>query len=70
MDFCPSRRSHDNTPTIHYPELLQIMGIVGESSGKNVDHQSHALNGQFWSTKGLGQGSSISCQLLLSQHNT
>ena len=38
--------------------------IMRTRPGKNGDHQRHALNGQFWATKGLGQGSSISCQLL------
>ena len=38
--------------------------IMRTRPGKNSDHQRHALNGQFWATKGLGQGSSISCQLL------
>ena len=38
--------------------------IMRTPPGKNSDHQRHALNGQFWATKGLGQGSSISCQLL------
>ena len=48
----------------HYDPVPAITTRENYGSGKNSDHQRHGLNGQFWSTKRQGQGSSISCRLL------
>ena len=56
-----SDSSYSRWVMTHYDPVPAITTRENYGSGKNSDHQRHGLNGQFWSTKRQGQGSTISC---------